>query len=83
MKQYQINCQDALKEFLGDISLNCKDFSPNSDFRDYKNENGEALFTPEESAYLNRVMLECYRFCALEVIDIHRFYTKLKTQNKE
>lgn len=82
MKQYEINCEDALKEFLGDISLSCKDFSPESDFRDYKNEQGEALFTPEESDYLNKVMLECYRFCALEVIDLNRYYSKMKTTQK-
>jgi hypothetical protein len=67
---------------LGDISLSCKDFSPESDFRDYKNEHGEALFTPEESDYLNKVMLECYRFCALEVIDLNRYYSKMKTAQK-
>jgi hypothetical protein len=48
-----------------------KDFAPEDDFLDYKDEYGQPVFTKEEAAYLDDVMLYCYVFCLDNSLDIH------------
>ena len=83
MKEYTINCVERLEEFLQDMNLQCKGFSPDSDFRDFSDEKGEPMFTEEQASYLNKVLLECYRLCAKEVIDIHLFHARMNAQAKK
>ena len=83
MKTYTIDCVDRLEEFLKEMNTTCKGFNPDSDFRDFVDENGRPLFSQDQAAYLNRVLLECYRLCAREVIDIHLFHAKMEATGKK
>lgn len=77
MKKYKIDCVQSLEGFLKEMNGTCDGFSPDSDFRDFADKEGKPLFTDKDAAYLNKVLLECYRLCAKEVIDIHMFHSGL------
>jgi len=80
MKQYRIDSVTSLERFLKDMSGHCEGFSPDSDFRDFSDKYGRPMFSEEEAAYLNKILLECYRLCAKEVIDIHMFHSSINAK---
>jgi hypothetical protein len=71
-KRYTINSRESIKNFLYDLQLRVKrGFTPEEDFLDYKDANGLPVFTKEEAAYLDDIMLYCYVFCLDNSLDIH------------
>jgi hypothetical protein len=71
-KIYIINSRASIKSFLYDLQLRVKrDFSPEDDFFDCKDDHEQPLFSEEEAAYLEDVMLYCYIFCMDNSLDIH------------
>jgi hypothetical protein len=72
MKIYHINSKEAIKEFFADIQSRYKQpFDPIDDLSLLTTENGQSLFSEEEAAYMDDVMLNCFVYCADHRLDIH------------
>lgn len=71
-KRYTINSRESVKNFIYDLQVRVKrDFAPEDDFTDYKDEHGQPIFSQEEADYYDDVMLYCYIFCMDNSLDIH------------
>ena len=71
-KRYIINSRASVKHFFYDLQLRVKkEFAPEDDFFDFKDEEGQPIFSEEEATYLDDVMLYCYVFCMDNSLDIH------------
>lgn len=71
MKQFQINSFDSVNNFLFEIYSRSENiFDPAVDMKELKNNKGNPVFTEFESAYLNKVLTECFIYCVLNDLNI-------------
>jgi hypothetical protein len=76
MKQFRIDSFDSINIFLFDMYNRCeKTFDPAEDIRSLKDKKGAALFSEEESGYLNGVLTECFIFCLMNDLNMYTITT--------
>lgn len=69
---YTINTSADVKAFFSDlINKHGLNFHPDTDFKDYTNEDGSNSFTKKEQKYLNKIMWKCFKVCAKMKTDIY------------
>jgi hypothetical protein len=72
MKYYTINSTASIRQFILDIYKRYqKPFLPEDDFSDLLDAKGQPVFSAEEAAYLDDVMLYCFVFCMDNALDLH------------
>ena len=73
MNTYTIDSEETVKQFFKDVhELYPFEWHPDDDFHEYMKEDQKTrVFTDEEAAYLNKVMIKCFDYCDDNDIDIY------------
>lgn len=72
MKIYHINSEEAVKEFFCELQSRYQQpFDPIDDIASLITKDGRPVFSAEEAAYLDDVMLDCFVYCSDHRLDIH------------
>lgn len=76
MKTFEINSFDTVRDFLFEMYYRSESkFDPAEDVTALKDRKGLPLYTETESAYLNKVMMECFIFCIFNDLNIYTVAT--------